>query len=171
MKSHAVADAMVCSKSLAKAPVPAEPCEGALDDPAAGQHLEAFGLVGALDDIERPRADLAERVPELVTGIAAVGEQVAQPWEAVDDPGQHQRRSIAILDIGRMDHGMNQVALGIGQDMALAALDLLARVIAARPAGFGGFDALTVDHPGTGRSLAAMGFARGHQQVMVETSP
>lgn len=28
-----------------------EPCEGPLDDPSAGQHLEAPGVVGALHDL------------------------------------------------------------------------------------------------------------------------
>ena len=36
--------------------------------------------------------------------------------------------------------------IGIGQDVPLAALDLLALVIAPRPAGFRGLDALAVDH-------------------------
>jgi hypothetical protein len=38
--------------------------------------------------------------------------------------------------------------------VALAALDLLACIIAPRPAAFRGFRALTVDHPGAGRGFA-----------------
>src|SRR3546814_5055350 len=45
-----------------------------------------------------------------------------------------------------------QIALGVGEDVALAALDLLARVIAARAATFSRFHALAIDHAGTGRS-------------------
>jgi hypothetical protein len=54
---------------------------------------------------------------------------VAQPREAGDESGEHQRRAVAILDIRRVDHGMDQIALGIGEDMAFAPLDLLARVV------------------------------------------
>jgi len=32
-----------------------------------------------------------------------------------------------------VDHGVDQIAFGVGEDMALAALDLLARVIARGP--------------------------------------
>src|SRR3546814_20862039 len=79
---------------------------------------------------------------------------MAQPREATDDLGQHQRRAIAILDIGSMDHGMDQIAIGVGQDVALASLDLLPRVIAARPAASRGLHTLAVDRSGAGRSLA-----------------
>jgi hypothetical protein len=45
---------------------------------------------------------------------------------------------------------MDQIALGVGQDMTLAAFDLLARIIAAGAAALGGLDALAVDHTGAG---------------------
>lgn len=47
----------------------------------------------------------------------------------MDDLGEQQRRPVTILYVGRVDDGMNQIALGIGQDMALATFDLLARII------------------------------------------
>ena len=60
--------------------------------------------------------------------LAAVSEKVAPPREAADDFGEQQWRSIAILDVGGVDEGMDQIGLGIGEDMAFAPLDLLARV-------------------------------------------
>ena len=167
---------------LGETAVPIEPCQGPLDDPTARQQLEAFSGIGSLDDLDAPLAKAAQRSLELVPGpsaalqalrinCAAIGEQVSQPREAVDDLGEQQGRAIAVLDVGGVDQGVDQVALGVGQDMALAALDLLARIIAARTAGFRRFDTLAVNHPGTGRSLAAMGFTRGHQQVVVEAAP
>jgi hypothetical protein len=114
---------------------------------------------------------VAQGIAELVASVTAISEQVSQPREAVDDLGEQQRRAIAVLDVGGVDQGVDQIALGIGQDVALATLDLLARVITARPAGFRGFDALAVDHARAGRSLAAMGFTHGHQQVVVEVPP
>jgi len=78
--------------------------------------------------------------------IAAIGEDMAQPREAADDLGKHQRRS-AVLDVGRVDHGVDQIALCVGEDMALAALDLLACIVTARPAAFRGFVALAVNLP------------------------
>src|SRR3546814_3374354 len=106
------------------------------------------------DLLDSPFADTPERFPELVASIAAIGKDMAQPWKAVDDFTQDQRRAVAVLNVGGMDHRMYQIALGVGEDVALAALDLLARVIAARAATFSRFHALAIDHAGTGRSFA-----------------
>jgi hypothetical protein len=63
----------------------AEPGEGALDHPAPRQDDEALGGRGALDDLERPSAEPGQRRRQLVAGVATVGEQMAQPGEAVAD--------------------------------------------------------------------------------------
>jgi hypothetical protein len=63
-KSHAVADAMVCSKSLASRRFLLSHT-GPFDDPTPRQHLEALGGVGPLDDLDRPFADATQGVPEL----------------------------------------------------------------------------------------------------------
>ncbi len=62
---------------LGEAAVAVQPGEGSLDDLAAGQEDEAFGLVGPLDDLDSPFADPAQRLPELVSGIAAIGKDMA----------------------------------------------------------------------------------------------
>ena len=80
--------------------------------------------------------------------------------------------------VGRRDpgyrqcgHGMNQIAFGVGQDVALAPLDLLACIIAPWAAGFRGFHALAVDHASTGRSLAAHALSGQQQQGVVQRKP
>ena len=67
---------------------------------------------------------------------------MAQLGKARRDFGQHQRCAVAVLNIGGMDDSMDKVAAGVGQDMALPALDLLARVIAANTTRFRGFASL-----------------------------
>ena len=94
------------------------------------------------------RPNLASASEELIAGIGAVGEEVAQPGEEVVDGFDNERRAIAVLHIGGVDRGADHQAGGIGHDMPLAALDLLGRIIAARPAALGGLDRLAVDHPG-----------------------
>ena len=74
--------------------------------------------------------------------MAAVSEHMLQLWKAFADAGQNIRRTVTILNIGGMDNGSDEKALCIGDDMALPALDLLARVIAPWTASFCGFDAL-----------------------------
>lgn len=109
----------------------------------------ALGSVGSLDDIDGLPADAAQGVLELASGIALVCEDVAQPREASDDFSKHQRRTIAVLDIGGMVDGMDEIAFGVGQDMPLASLGLPARIIAARTAAFRSYQALAVDHAST----------------------
>lgn len=127
---------------LGEAAISVEPCQRPLNDPTAWEDHEPLCGIGALDDLDGPLADPAQRLPELVSGVTAIGEDMAQPREATDDLREHQRRTVAVLDIGGVDHGVDQVALGVGQDMALAALDLLTRIITPGPAGFRGSDAL-----------------------------
>src|SRR3546814_14702733 len=85
---------------LGETSVAAEPCEGSFHHPAARQHLEAFGGVGPLDDFDGPFAlsDLAQCLPELVTGIPTIGEDVPPPREAADYFGEDERSPVAILD-------------------------------------------------------------------------
>src|SRR3546814_3646535 len=64
----------------------------------------------------------------------------------MDDFRQYEWCAVAVLDVGGVDYGMNEIAVGIGEDVALASLGLLARVVAARSAAFRGFHALAVDH-------------------------
>ena len=59
-------------------------------------------------------------------------------------------RAVSILDVGGMHLRANQVAAGIGNDVALAPIDLLARIIAPRASAFRGLDRLTVDTASTG---------------------
>jgi hypothetical protein len=69
-----------------------------------------------------------QSLPELVASIAAVCEYVPQPREAPYDIAQHHWRTVPVLNVSRVDHGLHQISFGVGQDMAFAALDLLASV-------------------------------------------
>lgn len=114
-----------------ESPAAAEPSEGALDDPAFGQNLEALGGVRPLDDLDLELGDhLAELGPEPRTGIAAIGEQHFEERPAPEQCGEQQNAAVAVLDIGGMHDGMQDQAECVDQDMALLAVDLLARIIA-----------------------------------------
>ena len=145
-----------------EASVAAQPGECALDDPAAGEQLKALGLVGSLDDSQRPLADFCQCLAQFVAGpstllrinCAAIGEDMTQPWEVVSDAGENIHSTVAVpetssgqaLDIGGVDDGADQKTLRVGDDMTLPALDLFTRIIPPRPAAFRGFDALAVDY-------------------------
>src|SRR3546814_5844882 len=61
---------------LGEAPVSIEPSQRSLDDPAPGQHDEAFCRIRSLDDLEGPFADAAQGIPELFARISTVGKDM-----------------------------------------------------------------------------------------------
>ncbi|KPH87851.1 hypothetical protein GLUCOINTEAF2_0204042 [Komagataeibacter intermedius AF2] len=63
-----------------------------------------------------------------------------------------------------MNEEKDQEAAGISHDMALAALDLLARVIARKPAAFRSFHRLAVNHARARRGFTPLDFAQAHDQ-------
>ncbi len=83
---------------------------------------------------------------------------------------EHPGGTVAVLDVGGVDHGDQQEANGIDQDVTFPALDLLGRVIARNAAAFRGFHRLTVDHRGRGNGLAPLLLARLDGQGMVDAA-
>src|SRR3979490_3345939 len=109
-----------------------QPGDGTLDDPAFGQDEEAFGLVGALDDLDvDPAQDFRHRLLEFRPLITAIGIKLQQEWKHAEQSDE-QHPSMAVLNVGGMHDRVQQQALGVYQDMALLPLDLLARVISRR---------------------------------------
>jgi len=152
---------------LSKTAASAEPCKGSLDYPAAREDLEAVGLIRPFDDFDRPLPRSSDGIAEFVARIAAIGKNMAQPGEALPHSLEDIGRAIAVLNIGGMHENEDEEAAGVGQDVPLAAFDLLARVVAARAAAFGGFDRLVVDHTGTWACLASFNLAQVHDQHRV----
>lgn len=112
-------------------PVAADPGEGAFHDPALGQHHEASD-VAALDDLERPAAGAGDERAHLRPGVAAIGDDALDEREAPPRLAQQRLGAIAILDIGGMDVDVQQQALRVDEDVALAAEDLLAGIVPGR---------------------------------------
>jgi hypothetical protein len=109
-----------------------EPCDGAFDDPAFGQHDEGVQFV-ALDDLDDPVAALGSGQRDARSLITGVGEDALNEREQSSRAlVEHRSRAIAILDIGGMNGGAQQQAERVYEKMALLALDLLSRVVAMR---------------------------------------
>jgi len=88
--------------------------------------------VGTLDDFQRPQTGRCDRLRHPGALVSAIGIDALDEGEAAAGVAQHGRRPVAILDIGRMDGDAQQQAERIDEDVALAAFDLLARVIPRR---------------------------------------
>jgi hypothetical protein len=118
---------------LGKPSAAVEPSNSALDDPTAWQDHKSFGLIGALDDVSfELRQDSRERLLKFRSLIAAVGKQLLQERIHPEQSGKQQDAAVAILDIGRVNDGVEQQTQRIYENVALLAFDLLARIIAIR---------------------------------------
>ncbi len=118
-----------------KAAASAKPGEGAFDDPAARQKLEAFDTLRSLNDLNRPRSAMGERGYELIAAVNSVGKDMAQLGEPASQPLQQRNSPMAILNVGGMNVDGKQKAIGVGDDMALAPVDTFAGIVASGTAG------------------------------------
>ena len=90
-------------------------------------------MIGALDDVGlKVGQDFCQRVLELRPLVASVGEQLLQERIHSEQGCKQQDAAVAILDVGGMNDGVQQQAQRVYENMALLALDLLARIIAMR---------------------------------------
>ena len=64
--------------------------------------------------------------------ISAIDEQLLQKREYPEQCRHDESASIAILDIGRMNNGVEQQAYCVDKNVPLLALDLLARIVPVR---------------------------------------
>ena len=78
------------------------------------------------------RKDFFQRVVELAPLIAGVGEQHLQEGIHPEQSRKQQDAAVAILDVSGMNDGVQQQTQRVYQNVALLALDLLARIIAMR---------------------------------------
>ena len=70
--------------------------------------------------------------PESWPLIPAVGVELQQEGVEAEQRRHQQHATIAVLDVGGVDDGLHQQALGVDENMALLALDLLSRVVTRR---------------------------------------
>ena len=117
---------------LGEATAAAEPCEGALDDPAFGQDLESDRMIGAFDDFQLPGTEGLHCGGRGFALIAAVGEDPLDEREQPSHGLENEQTAVAILDAGRMNHDVQREAQRVDQDMSLLSFDFLPRVIARR---------------------------------------
>ena len=87
--------------------------------------MQPARLLGALFAEVRP----VDEVPL----VPLVDPDLLQAAHVVEDAAQHQLRPVALLDVGRMDHDRQEQSQRIDENVAFAAVDLLPRVVAARP--------------------------------------
>ena len=122
-----------------EAAVDAGPGEGALDAQRLGSTTKPVSVRLMISTGRgRPRRRVAPG--------SGVREDALEEGEAPGDPVEDQRRAVAILHAGGMDLDAQHQAEGVGDQVPLAALDPLSRVVPDHFAGLrAGFHALAVD--------------------------
>jgi len=101
---------------LGQPTAPVEPGECAFDHPASGQNLKALRRIRAFDDFDvQLRQQPGQFRTEFWPLVAAVSKELFQKWEQPEQGRQNQYPAIALLHVGRMNHGMQEQALGIHQ--------------------------------------------------------
>ena len=109
-----------------------DPSEGSLDDPAATQEDEAGHEGQAADDLDGD-VGLVLRPIDKLSGVATVCEDVLNEWKAGAGTLEHTLCAITILNVSAVNLDGEEPPVCIGQDMALASRDLLARGVALAP--------------------------------------
>lgn len=115
-----------------------DPGDGAFDNPTLGQHDEALDPIGSLDDLGLEMGqDAGQGAVKDRPFIGAVGEQFFEKGKQTEQRRQEREAAVAILNVGGGDDAVQEQALRVDQNMALLALDQLARIetvrIDARP--------------------------------------
>src|SRR3954454_13340103 len=83
-KDHGLRDVDALLVVAHEAAPSCHPAEGPLDDPAAGEDLEALLVVGSTDDLDH-EVEIGGFVHELQPVIGAVSEQMLHPGPALAD--------------------------------------------------------------------------------------
>ena len=87
----------------------ADPANRALDDPALGQHDEAM-LVTAADDLHLPWPGSCHGCGHLRPLITGIADDPLEEWELAARLAQQRFGSVAVLDVGRVNHHAQQQA-------------------------------------------------------------
>jgi hypothetical protein len=98
---------------------------------ALGQHDKAVS-VAAAHDLDLPSACAGRGSRHLGTLVAGIADDALDERKQPSRLAQQGFRAVAVLHAGRMHHDTEQQPQRIGQDVALAPDDLLARVITGR---------------------------------------
>ena len=90
-------------------------------------------MIGSLDDFGcKARQDFGERATKNRPLIGAVGKQLFEEWKPAEQRRQQGDATIAILDAGGMNDGVQQQTQRVDENMPLLALDQFAGIEAVR---------------------------------------
>jgi hypothetical protein len=119
----------VAFEVASQAAVATDPRERPLDNPSFGQHLESSGI-RSLDDLQSPGTGAPHGHSHLASRVSAISEYAFNERKQASRPPQQMESTITVLNVSGMNDDVQQEAQRVDQDVPLATLDLLARVVA-----------------------------------------
>src|SRR5262252_6046869 len=89
-------------KIFRQAPAAIEPSKCSFDHPALWLRFKCTGTLRSCDDLDKPLAELRERLEQLLPAVHAVSKDVTQLGKDEANVFQQWDRAVDILDIGRV---------------------------------------------------------------------
>ena len=117
---------------LAHPTIPADPAEGPLHDPTPRQDRKPNDIIATFDDLQNPVSERSCPFDQFA-GIAAVRPDQLQASIPPTKLAQHQLGAVAILNVAGMNNDSQNQSHRVNDNMPLATVDLLARVVTVRP--------------------------------------
>jgi len=150
-----------------------EPRESSFDNPALALNMKPFSAVRRLHDVQ---TELAPRSQGFDPGdqtalVSSVCPNDLQPSEGADQYRQEALGSHTILHACLTDPYAQQQAQRVHRQMALAALDLLARIVAAGTTLLGRLNRLAVNNSRSRRRPAPTRLAQAIPEPIVDKLP
>ena len=115
-----------------ESPTPAQPGQGTLHHPSAGQHLKPVAVRIPAHHAQHPTTG-GPSPRHQPPGVGAISPDDLEPGEPVQQLDQHQLGPIPVLDVGGMNSYGQEQPGGIHHNVALAPRYLLPRIVAPRP--------------------------------------
>ena len=117
---------------LAQSSVSTKPAEGPLHHPSSGQHHETHDIIAALDNLQHPAA-YALRPIDQFPRVAAIRPDQFQSRVQAPQLAEDEFGSVSVLNVRSMNGDRQDQAEDVNNNMPLATVDLLARVVPSRP--------------------------------------
>src|ERR1044071_54938 len=151
-----------------------KPAKSPLDNPAFWQSRKAAPGLVPRHDFQPQRARFAVRrhpSGEIISTVALIGPQTAQPPKASQHSAQEVTGTSAFGHIGSGDTDRQQQSQGVHQEMAFDPLGFLGRIVAPLPRLIGRTDRLAIQDGRRGLRAFPDGVAHGLTQQIVDDLP
>jgi hypothetical protein len=112
-----------------------QPAEGSFHNPTAWKHIKAFDGVGPFHNLQTELVGFSQRKDPLdqFPCVSPIRPNELDAQVRVPDQSEKHSSTVAILDVGSMNHYSNNQSKRVYEEMPFAAVDFLAGIISMEP--------------------------------------